>query len=56
MLVRILLFVKPRHHKAFKSSTFFQIRGCHLGSPNAEKITFSELLEKSYLESKKNEH
>ena len=29
--------------KLIQETIFFQIRGCDLGSPNAEKITFSEL-------------
>ena len=28
--------------KLLKETIFFKIRGCDLGSPNAEKITFSE--------------
>ena len=28
--------------KLMQETIFFQIRGCDLGSPNAEKITFSE--------------
>ena len=28
--------------KLMQETIFFKIRGCDLGSPNAEKITFSE--------------